>query len=101
MHVDDLLQQLTVEEFEERYAAWEMSGDGDRLQHVSWIVTTICNQVTRYISSKSQEGLPESAYMDPDQLVPRYMKRKAKKRGTIIPTDEHAAERLAKHLGAI
>jgi hypothetical protein len=97
-----MLEQMTVDEFTERFAAWQMSGEGDRLQHVSWIVTTICNQMTRYIATKSQEGVPDSAYMMPDELVPKHMKAsKKRRRGEIRPGDKHAAERLAKHLGAI
>ena len=96
-----MLEHIDATEFQERFVAWDLSGDKDRWQQVSWIVTTICNQVTRYIDSKLSYKLPASAYMDPDQLVPKVLKTRKKKRraAEIRPTDD--PEILARHLGAI
>lgn len=96
MHVDDLLDQLTVEEFEERFCEWVISGAGDARYLASVLAVTGINQTTRYMCFKNGDTNLESRWLSEDAFLPRFMRGRKKSKGVVKSNDPRAFDKLSK-----
>lgn len=104
VHVDDLLAEMTAEEFDERLAYYQMSGEGDLRYLAGLVAATIHNEMQRYICAKAGTKVKEDEWHNPEQYMPdvfRQKHRKRKTKGDIKANDPNAAERAARQLGLI
>lgn len=97
-HVDDLLDELSPEEFNERFAHYLLSGEGlDRINFAT-LLAEFRNLGTRIVAATTGANPPASAYEIPDKFLAaifRPPRAKAK------PAGGDPAEELARRLGAI
>jgi len=96
-----MLQEMTAEEFDERFAWYLISGEGENRHLAAMIAATVANQVTRYLSAKTGTPLKPEQMMTPDDFLPSAFRAKQPKTSKIKATDANAAERAAKQLGLL
>jgi glycerol-3-phosphate O-acyltransferase len=99
--VDELLHEMTAEEFDERFAYYLLSGEGDHRQFAAMLAAVITNQVTRQMAAQAGVPLKEEQIVSPDEFMPEMFRDKKRQRNRIAATDEHAAEKAAKQLGLL
>lgn len=102
--MDDLLDSLTPEEFAERYAYYELSGQGDARYLAGLVAATVHNEMSRYIAAKAGQKIRDADLHNPEQYLPDVMRTKIKRKPktmSVKATDRDAAEQLAKRMGAI
>jgi hypothetical protein len=92
---------MTAEEFDERFAYYEMSGEGDARYLAGVIAATIHNEMERYISAKAGQNIKPERIHNPEHYLPDVMRTRHNKAktGRIEATDPNAAEKTARQLG--
>lgn len=91
MSVDCLLDKLTPEEFNERYAAYVISGEGDTQHFVARILAAIGNLLPSYATLKGAQDVPHRKIED---YLPQFLRPKKRQRPAIV-----TGEQLATQLG--
>lgn len=100
LHVDEMLRQMTPEEFDERLAHYLLC-PWDRPYEVGAMIAAMYHNVMQtYIAAKAGKQPPRTAMLDPRELIPR--PRWAKESESAEPSlRDDAVEHLAKSLGCI
>lgn len=96
-----MLQEMTAEEFEERFAWHLISGEGEQRQFVALLASVVVNQVTRAMAANAGQPLKPEQVLPVDEFLPELFRTKAKKKTGIRATDPQAAERAARQLGIL
>lgn len=96
-----MLNEMTAEEFDERFAWHLISGEGESRHLAAMIAAVVENQVTRYLAAKTGTPLKTEQMAMPDDFLPELFRTKAKKKPGIRATDPQAAERAARQLGLL
>ena len=82
---------MGVEEFDERYAAWLISGEGFPRQLAASLAAEIRNLVPRHAQTKTERLIPRAAYSTAEDLLPpAYRTGGTKRRGRIMMDDPEA-----------
>lgn len=96
-HVDELLDELSPEEFAERFAHYLLSGEGEERLSLAVVISELRNLGTRLCAALAGRNPPESHYAKPEDFMAklyRPLRPKAKR----VELD---AEQLARQLGAL
>ena len=98
VHVDEMLDQMSPEEFMERLAYYRISGEGQARRLIAAVMAKIEFEVSRYIVAKTGGGkIPP---IDPEDFLPPAFRVKTKSRERRLnANDPDAAEKFAKMLG--
>jgi hypothetical protein len=96
------MASMTAEEFDERFAYYQLSGEGDARYLAGLIAATIHNEMQRYMAAKGGQKLKQEDLHNPENYLPDAMRSKhRKKRRRIKATDANAAEIAARQLRAL
>lgn len=101
MHVDDLLAEMTAEEFDERFAYYLLSGEGEQRQFAAMLAAVITNQVTRQLAANAGVAIKPEQIVSADEFLPEMFRDKKRPTSRIKATDHNAAEKAAKQLGLL
>ena len=99
-----MLDQLTPEEMDERYAHYELSGAGDARLLTGLIAAEVHNTITRYVEAKSERPtgarlLSEHDFVAP-AFVPDWIERTEDTgAGMLDPNDPEQAQQIIAGLG--
>lgn len=96
VHVDDLLNDMSPEEFDERVAHYRNSGVGDARRIVGLVASEVHNLFLRYAQAKTGKHAPLSDEFD---FMGSFAPERVKKPGTIDINKPEAADALAKAWG--
>ena len=69
-HVDDLLDELTPEEFNERFAHYLLTGEGNERFNFAALLAELRNLGTRIVAAEAHANVPPSAYNRPEDFLP-------------------------------
>lgn len=97
-----MLANMPAEEFDERFAYYQLSGEGDARYLAGVIAATVHNEMQRYMAAKANQPAKQPDFHDPELYMPdcfRVKHKRKKKKRRIYATDPHAAERAARQLG--
>lgn len=91
---------LTPEEFQERFAAYLIDGEGDRRQMLGALLAEVRNLIPRYIQTKTERTIPDDRYATVwDCTPPLYRDHDKPRTDRVYADDPDAGIRVAKHLG--
>lgn len=96
MHVDDLLDELSPEEFEERFAAYLISGVDRNREFAAIIAAETHNLINRYAEMKSGKKQKRVSFLD---FIPGLFRPRTAKKSTGVESGPQAEKDLAKAFG--
>lgn len=96
-----MLASMTAEEFDERFAWYLISGEGEQRQFVAMLASILTNQTTRALAAQAGHPLKPEQMASPDEFLPELFRSKQTKTHRIKATDPQAAERAARQLGIL
>lgn len=94
LDVDAMLDQMSREQFEERYQAYLLSGAGEHYERQAQLITVIANLLPGYFRATGSE-VPDSAFRRVTEFLPKFLRPKTVKPAAPDPED------LARRLGCL
>lgn len=98
-----MLNEMTPEQFVERWAHYLVDPWGDDWASAATIAASVENAVTRYAYSKAGRRPPDRAFVTPDTFIPRYRpdRKPDDRTREVKPENDNAGEELAAMLGVM
>lgn len=96
-HVDELLEELSPEEFTERFAHYLLSGEGEERLNLAVVIAELRNLGTRIAAALAGRDPPASHYAKPEDFLAKIYRPLTAKRKRV----ELDAEQLARQLGVL
>lgn len=87
-----MLDRMSPEQFNERFAAWIVSGEGDSQHYVARLLAAIGNLIPSYAAVKGAADVPHRKIED---YLPTFLKPKKRREQTLT------GDEIAKRLGCI
>ena len=97
--MDQMLSQMTPEQFDERFAAWLVDGRGSMRETAASLVAEIRNLIPAYAQTKTERKISDRCYTTADDVLPPLFRVKQRRKGMVYASDPDAAQRVAKGLG--
>lgn len=99
LNVDEMLDQMSPEQFRERFAYWLLTDQRDPRRRHAELIAEIHNTITRYVAAKNGRQPTKSNLLTADQLiVPLYGGEEPK---SMLDVESVDPDQLAKSLGCI
>lgn len=98
VHVDDLLDQLTPEEFRERFAYWLLTDTANQRRRHAELIAETHNTVNRYVLAKSGKNPKPSQLLQADDLIASIYRDEP---DDVDPIENVDPEQLARSLGCL
>lgn len=92
---------MTVEEFEERLAAWMISGAGSFRWMLASILAALRNEGILARATATGREVGPSDFVDVDDFLPPIMRREKRKTNAVDMSADNGAEQLARMLNIL